>query len=449
MGSSKTRTTQIPTRAPEPEDLKKLRTGLFNKIYPGLESFDADSWKTAQNTANNAMNMQGSLLSQLPSSIENSTNLTNEMMDIARTGNIPTALTDNMNASVNQGLQSSMGSMLNNLANRGVLNSSVTTAGTNQLSQAAADAYNKNYLTAYQSVLSGMGQGVNAAQNNTNSLLSGIQAVGNVPSQAYEGAYAGLMPAYNMWSGWQNSYDNRQDFDTIVTQKPSYCITGDTLVRIEDGREIPVSELKDDDKIRAWDFDKGKEFSASLTAFFKNKSDDGFDVIRVRFEDGSNVGIIGEHLFFDLNEKRFVAVNSQTLDYIGHEFAKVDKDGEVKGVRVVGIEIGGKAKKAYAPQAEGYWNFLANGFISANDGQLGVCNRFEFDADRMRYDPDQKAADIQKYGLLDYEKLSHVISREFFERNRMEELAVAFGKGLMTFEYWNAYLEKFAHCFLM
>ena len=449
MGSSKTRTTQIPTRAPEPEDLKKLRTGLFNKIYPGLESFDADSWKTAQNTANNAMNMQGSLLSQLPSSIENSTNLTNEMMDIARTGNIPTALTDNMNASVNQGLQSSMGSMLNSLANRGVLNSSVTTTGTNQLSQAAADAYNKNYLTAYQSVLSGMGQGVNAAQNNTNSLLSGIQAVGNVPSQAYEGAYAGLMPAYNMWSGWQNSYDNRQDFDTIVTQKPSYCITGDTLVRIEDGREIPVSELKDDDKIRAWDFDKGKEFSASLTAFFKNKSDDGFDVIRVRFEDGSNVGIIGEHLFFDLNEKRFVAVNSQTLDYIGHEFAKVDKDGEVKGVRVVGIEIGGKAKKAYAPQAEGYWNFLANGFISANDGQLGTCNRFEFDADRMRYDPDQKAADIQKYGLLDYEKLSHVISREFFERNRMEELAVAFGKGLMTFEYWNAYLEKFAHCFLM
>ena len=195
--SSKTETQQIPVRNPEPTQLTNLRLGLYNKVYPLLQNFDASVLDTARDTANNAIAQQNSLLSQLPSNLEASTNLTNEMMNVARTGNIPSALTDSMNASVSKGLQSSMGSLLNSLANRGVLNSSVTTAGTNQLSQAAADAYNKNYQTAYQSVLSGMGQGVQAAQNNTNSLLAGIQAAGEIPSQAYEGVYAGLTPAYN------------------------------------------------------------------------------------------------------------------------------------------------------------------------------------------------------------------------------------------------------------
>ncbi len=448
MCGSKTSTQKIPIRNPEPEGLTNLRNGLLDSIYPSLQSFDADSWKQAQETANNAMNLQSSLLSQLPTSYENTTNLTNEMMDVARTGNIPSALTDNMNASVNSGLQNSMGNMLNGLANRGVLNSSVTTAGTNQLSNAAAKAYSDNYLNAYNSVLSGMGQGVNAAQNNTNSLLSGIQSAGQIPSQAYEAAYAGITPAYNLWKDWQSSYDNRQDFDTIVTQKSRGCITGETLVRLEDGKEIPVSELREEDKIRAWDFDKGKEFSAGLTAFFKSKNEDGFDVIRIEFEDGSNVGVIIEHIFFDLTEGKFVAVNAGSQDYIGHEFARVDEAGHVKPVKVVRITQGEKEKEAYAPQAEGYWNFLANGFISANDGQLGICNRFEVDTAKMIYEPEKKAADIQEYGLLGYEALLHVISREFFDRNKMEELAVAIGKGLMTFEYWNEYLKKFAHCFL-
>lgn len=111
-----------------------------------------------------------------------------------------------------------MGNMLNGLANRGVVNSSITSQGVNNLSQAAADAYNRNYLNAFNSVINGYAQGLQGAQSNAGTLMQGVNALGSIPGQAYEGATAPLMPGFNMWKAWQNSYDNREDFDTVVKQ---------------------------------------------------------------------------------------------------------------------------------------------------------------------------------------------------------------------------------------
>ena len=209
---------QYRKRDPEPQELQDLRLGLYNKIAPGLETFNTNNWQKAQQTTNQALDTQSSLLGQIPTSLNQNTNLVNEIAGIARTGNIPSGVSDRLNASVNQGLQSSMGTMLNNLGKRGVLNSSVTTAGTNQLSQATADAYNRNYMTAYQAVLSGLGQSLQGSQNNTASLLSALGAVGNIPSQTYEALGAQLTPAFNLWKNWQSSYDNREDYDTVVRE---------------------------------------------------------------------------------------------------------------------------------------------------------------------------------------------------------------------------------------
>ena len=440
-------TQQVRKRDPEPTELTDLRNELYNKILPGLQSFNANSWSQAQNTANNALQQQNQLLGQLPNSLSQGNNILNNMMNVVKTGNIPTGITDKLNSGVNKELQSSMGNMLNGLSNRGVLNSSITSQGISRLGQQAADAYNKNYLSAFNSVINGYGQGLQGALGNTNSLLSGLQAVGNIPSNAYEGAYAGLMPAFNFWKAWQNSYDGREDYDTIV-QQGSSCITGDTLITLSSGKEIPVSELKNSDKIKSWDFEKGCVTSAPLTAFFKHTSDNEYNVIRIKFEDNSSVGIIDEHLFFDLTIGKFVAVNSDSQEFIGHEFAKVTTDGHIIPVKVTKIFQDGKASESYAPQSEGHLNFLANGFISGNDGQLGLCNRFDFDIEKMRYNPDKKANDLENYGKLDYNYFKNIISKDFFYKNHCEEFSVAFAKGLMSRNEFKAYLEKFAHCFL-
>jgi hypothetical protein len=159
-----------------------------------------------------------SLLGMLPGQFQNNNDLLNELMGVVRSGNIPTEMTDRMNASVTKELQGGMGNMLNSLGNRGVLNSSITSQGTSRLGQQAADAYNKNYLNAYNSVLGGYGTALQGAQGNTNAMLSGAQAYGQIPGLAYSGVGAQLMPAYNFWKDWQSSYDNREDYDTVVKQ---------------------------------------------------------------------------------------------------------------------------------------------------------------------------------------------------------------------------------------
>ena len=438
---------RFPKKGTEPQGLTDLRKLLGTNIMAGLQTFDTNSWNTAQGLTNQAQGLQSNLLGQLSGDnnpFTQNRNLVNEIADIARTGNIPSTLSNAMNASVNQNLQSSMGTMLNNLGKRGVLNSSVTNAGMNQLSQAAADAYNRNYMTAYQTVLSGLGQSLQGGQNNLTSLLSALGTIGNVPKQAYENVGAQLQTPYTWYKDWQTFYQNDDPYETVYSPnapESDNCITGDTLVTLEDGREIPVAELKDDDKIRVWDFEKGELTSAPLTGFFKSNNKE-LDVVRIEFEDGSNVGVIVEHLFFDMTEGKFIAINSDSQEYVGHEFAKVTPEGKVVPVKVSRIFLDGKATETFAPQAEGYLNYLAGGVISGNDGQLGICNRFDFDG--MKFDVEKRKADLKKYGRLDYEPFRGIVSKEFFDANHVDEFGVAFGKGLVSAEEFKAYLDKFA-----
>jgi len=445
---SKTSTQQIPKRNPMPEELNNLAKGLYDKIYPGLQSFDSNSFQQAQQISNDAIKQQGELLSQLPNSLTQNNNILNEMLGVTRSGNIPSGLSNALNASVNKELQGGMGNMLNSLSGRGVLNSSITNQGISRLGQQAADAFNKNYLTAYNSVLSGYGQALQGSQNNTGNLVNALGALGNIPTQAYEGAYAPIMPAFNFWKTWQQLENSKPEmYDTVVTQKSSTCITGDTLITLKNGDKVPVEELNEDEEIEVWDFDNGCVAYAPLAAFFKGNEENGADVIRVKFEDGSNVGVVFEHLFFDLTLGKFVAVNAESQDYIGHEFAKVLENGDVCSVKVVEIANDGKVTKTYAPHPVRHWNFTVNGFISGNDGQLGFCNRFKFDVNSMKYDERFKAGAIIYHGVSGYQEFSDLMSPEFFIKNKFEEAAVAYGRGLMTPEYFRAYLRKFKYCF--
>lgn len=155
-----------------------------------------------------------------------------------------------------------------------------------------------------------------------------------------------------------------------------------------------------------------------------------------------------EHLFFDMAEGKFVPVNADSQDYIGHEFAKVTPEGKVIPVKVSRIYADGKATETFGPQCSGYLNYLAGGFITGNDGQLELCNMFEYDTDTMTYDAEKKAEDLEKYGKLCYEAFDGIVSKELFERNKFGEFSVVLGKGLMTLEQLRNYFGKFTKYYL-
>jgi hypothetical protein len=71
------------------------------------------------------------------------------------TGEIPKPLMDAMLASMTSGVNQSVGANINNLASRGVINSSVTNRGLADASRAVSDSMNANYLNAFNTILGG------------------------------------------------------------------------------------------------------------------------------------------------------------------------------------------------------------------------------------------------------------------------------------------------------
>ena len=53
-GGGDTNVQQIRKRDPIPENLTNLRDTLYNKIMPGVESFNPNAWNKAQGISDNA-----------------------------------------------------------------------------------------------------------------------------------------------------------------------------------------------------------------------------------------------------------------------------------------------------------------------------------------------------------------------------------------------------------
>lgn len=101
-------------------------------------------------------------------------------------GELPSAYQQNMENSIRSGVQNTMGTTLNDLANRGVLNSSVTNTAMNDISKNASDTMAQNYGNNIQ-LLSGLGQ--QQIDNSASTIATSAAA-----------QEAAQQPALNLWN---------------------------------------------------------------------------------------------------------------------------------------------------------------------------------------------------------------------------------------------------------
>ena len=229
------------------------------------------------------------------------------------------------------------------------------------------------------------------------------------------------------------------------------CVTGDTLLMLEDGSEKRVDQLDGSEYLMTWDFDKGMAVGRKMFFLHKGTYDEPTNVLRVKFNDGTTVGVLVEHLFFDMTLGKFIAINENKIEenrsYIGHEFAKVSSDGKFSTVKLVDITIEEKAYEYYAPIAEEHWSHMVNGMFSGCAYTLGMVNRFDFVKGELRYDAQKKAADLANYAILPYEVVAEYMSYEFYKKNRGYEMSVAIAKGLLTKKELIGLIDQFMDCF--
>lgn len=101
-------------------------------------------------------------------------------------GQLPQAYTDNMTQAIQSGVQNSVGNLLNTMGNNGVINSSVTNQGMNDINKNVANTMAQNFTNNIQTV-GGLAndQIANAGQNITTAAGAQDAAI-NIPKQMWQ-----------------------------------------------------------------------------------------------------------------------------------------------------------------------------------------------------------------------------------------------------------------------
>lgn len=227
-------------------------------------------------------------------------------------------------------------------------------------------------------------------------------------------------------------------------QSYTSCVTPDTLITLADGTQKRIDEVKADDLILVWDFNKGA-YTVANASIIENHGYDYNDVVKLVFEDGTTAKVVNVHGFFDADLNKWVDINAKNVqDYIGHSFTKVDGDS-YKTVKLVSAEVSTEYVEAWSILTSEYYNCVLEGMFTITPPATLQLAFFEIGED-MKYDAEAMKADIEKYGLYTYDEFDHLMTREQFEALNMAEMKVAVGKGLITYEeilgLISMYIEK-------
>lgn len=261
-GESTTKQTRdIPAQS---ADEAALQSGLMNYSTTGLNNATG-LLSSANNAVNSTYNPNWSTLG---SNYNNTANSVASGYSSLANGNLPTAYTDNITSQLKTMANSSIGSALSGLNNRGILNSSVTNSALNDVSSNVANAAASKYLDAinsYQGVLNNQQQ---AASNTLNANSAAQQSSYTQPSQLYQYASNNYTPASNLfdtlYSGRMGTAGTTQTTSgggsdsgvagAVGTLGSAMitCFAAGTMIATPDG-EKPIEKIKVGDKVIAVD----------------------------------------------------------------------------------------------------------------------------------------------------------------------------------------------------
>ena len=227
------------------------------------------------------------------------------------------------------------------------------------------------------------------------------------------------------------------------TSSGGTCVTEGTLITLADGTQKPVEELTGEELLLVWNLETGS-YDVAPIMFIDSDPETEYTVIHTCFSDGTDVEVVSEHGFFDLDLGEYVYISEDTLtDYIGDRFVKLGDVGsdswEVVTLTDVWTET--RSVKVYSPVTFGQLCYYTEGMLSMPGGISGLFNIFEVDTDRMVYDEAKMEADIAAYGLLTLDDFGGLVNDIAFEAFNGRWLGIAVAKGNLTWEYI-AYLAE-------
>lgn len=239
----------------------------------------------------------------------------------------------------------------------------------------------------------------------------------------------------------------------VAVYSKKECVISGTLITLADGKQVPVENLTGNEKLLAWNLLTG-QFDVAPILFIDKEPAGVYKVIKLTFSDGTDVGVISEHGFWDFDLNKYVYLDSDAAQYIGHWFNKqiTNPDGSMTWTKVqlVNVEIREEYTTAWSPVTYGHLCYYVNGMLSMPGGIGGLFNIFEVDSETLKYDEIAMQADIEKYGLFTYEEFADIlpVPIEMFDAVNGQYLKVAIGKGLIDIETLERLVSRYADFFV-
>lgn len=350
MGKKGTTTVQSYTPTAEEKQLMQQAVNYADAVSPNALALN----NLAANLLGGSYGAVQADYGQMNTTAQNQIAAAQQGLAALTQGQLPTAYTDNLQSTLNRSVNTALGSTLQNLSSRGVLNSSVTNTALQGISDAAANAMANNYQNTINQ-LAGL---------YTNQIASATSPI-TTSSAAQEAAQK---PALDLWSaslglnssttgalgalarGNSTTTTNQGNgglIGGVLTGAASglFCFTGDTLITTPDG-EKPIRHLRPGDRVITIDDDNTETVGTVLATMTPHLT----DVYTVVCENGAVHTTASQPLRTKDGTDR--TVNTLTID------TELARQGKIRAI------VHSGKRNVYDLKVSGSNHYLANNFIA-------------------------------------------------------------------------------------
>lgn len=226
----------------------------------------------------------------------------------------------------------------------------------------------------------------------------------------------------------------------------SGCFAAGTLITLADGTHKKIEDLNASDSIMVFNHETGQITSIN-NVFIIKKDRTTYPLLKLYFENGITFDILFEHGIFDCNTNQYEILTPENIQsYVGHYFYAY-RNNQSEKVKLLSYTLDTIETECYSLMSPIYINHFANDLLCVSDGIKGLYNIFELD-ENMTINQGKKQADIEKYGLSQYDDWKEYFTYEQFIAFNVQYYYVIMGKGLCTDEDILFYIEKYLSQFM-
>jgi len=218
----------------------------------------------------------------------------------------------------------------------------------------------------------------------------------------------------------------------------STCLAEGTLISMADDSIKKVEDIVEGDIVKTFNHETGAISSSRV--YLNYKSESTRIPFTLHFDDELSLTLTCGHSLLEKSSRKYVQLSeSNAREYIGKFFYGED----CLWHELLSVTTGTEPKHGYMLYTAYHVNAFANGMLQATPDVDCYLNFYELD-DNLKADKVQLEADIQKYGLLEYDELKKLfdVNETYFNETLAKYTYIIIGKGLVSEEYLQALMAE-------